>query len=168
MYLLLLLSLQAVQLSPDYHSHRSTGNMFLHYNTQLRHTDRGKETGRHRLNPICKSHKHKYFQIAFCKLEIQITSCSEDTHNLVWKYLETEKEYRRNYCTGSYRITVCLSYSVIFLCSVVKSPDWLTALRNTNTDCHKHHIDFGDNTYTGNGNITSIYGICSIITQNII
>lgn len=98
-----------------------------HYNTQLRHTDRGKETGRHRLNPICKSHKHKYFQIAFCKLEIQITSCSEDTHNLVWKYLETEKEYRRNYCTGSYRITVCLSYSVIFLCSVVKSPDWLTA-----------------------------------------
>ena len=98
-----------------------------HYNTQLRHTDRSKETGRYRLDTVCKGHKHKYFQITFCKLKIQLTSCSEDTHDLVWKYLETEKEYRCNYCTGSYRITVCLSYSVIFLCSVVKSPDWLTA-----------------------------------------
>ena len=41
---------------------------------------------------VCKGHKHKYFQITFCKLKIQITSCSEDTHDLVWKYLETEKK----------------------------------------------------------------------------
>lgn len=64
-----------------------------HYNTQLRHTDRSKETGRYRLDTVCKGHKHKYFQITFCKLKIQLTSCSEDTHDLVWKYLETEKEY---------------------------------------------------------------------------
>ena len=69
-------------------------------------------TGRHRLDPICKSHKHKYFQIVFCKLEIQITSCSEDTHDLVWKYLETEKEYRCNYCTGSSKITPILTYFI--------------------------------------------------------
>ena len=67
-----------------------------HYNTQLRHTDRSKETGRYRLDTVCKGHKHKYFQITFCKLKIQLTSCSEDTHDLVWKYLETEKEYRCN------------------------------------------------------------------------
>ena len=139
-----------------------------HYNTQLRHTDRSKETGRYRLDTVCKGHKHKYFQITFCKLKIQLTSCSKDTHDLVWKYLETEKEYRCNYCTGSYRITVCLSYSVIFLCSVVKSPDWLTALSNSDTDCHKYLINFGNNPNTGNWNITSIYRICSVITQNII
>ena len=31
----------------------------------------------------------KDFQITFRKLEIQITSCSKNPHNLVWKQLET-------------------------------------------------------------------------------
>ena len=82
--------------------------------------------------------------------------------------LKTCEKYSRDHCTGRYRITIRLPNSVIFLCPVIESPDWLTALGNTNTDCHKHHINFGNNTHTCDRDITSIDRISAIISQNII
>ena len=92
-----------------------------HDDTQFRHSNGSKESRRHWLNPIGKCHKHKNLQITFRKLEIQITSRSKDAHDLVRKQLETGKEYRSNHCTCSYRITIRLSNSVIFLRSIIES-----------------------------------------------
>ena len=55
---------------------------------------------------------------------------------------ETKEKYGGNHRTCSHRITVCKPYSVVFFCSIIKAPDWLTALGNSNTNRHKHLIYF--------------------------
>ena len=41
----------------------------------------------------------------------------------------------------------------VIACSIIKTPDWLASLGKTDTDCHKHHIDFCNYTDTRQWNI---------------
>lgn len=80
------------------------------------------------LYAVGKGQKHKNPKIAFCKLKVQIASCSEKPYNLVREKLKTEKKYSCDNGTGSYGITISFSDPVIFSRTIVKSPDRLAAL----------------------------------------
>ena len=86
----------------------------------------------------------------------------------MWEELEADKKYHSDNSAKCYGTAVSLTHTAVFLGSVIKTPDGLGTLGDSDADGHKYLIYLGNNTNTGNGNITSIYGICSIITQNII
>ena len=103
--------------------------------------------------PIYKRHKHINAEIPLCKPEIFFASISENTDDLSWKYLKahkTDTADRKRYLHGS---LIGESDSHIIACSIIKTPDWLASLGKTDTDCHKHHIDFCNYTDTRQWNI---------------
>ena len=86
----------------------------------------------------------------------------------MWEYLKYNKKcntHQHRYLKGT---PECFSYSLETSRSIIKAPDWLTALGNSNTDCHKYHIYFWDNSNAGKGDICSIYRHFSVMTQRII
>lgn len=93
-----------------------------------------KEACGHGLYAIGKGKKHKNPEIAFCKLEIKVASCSEQSHDLMWKNLETEKKYSGNNGAGNNRIPIGFSDPIILFGAVIKAPDRLASLGNTDTD----------------------------------
>ena len=120
------------------------------------------------MDSVGKGKQHKYFQIALRKLEIKLASGSEKSHDLVWKQLKTHKKYSGDYRAGSNRAAVGFTYPVISGSSVIKAPDRLTALGNANTDRKKYLIYFGNNPDTGNGNVSTVNRICSVVTKDIV
>ena len=77
-----------------------------HDNSKFCFSDGGKKSCRHGLYAVGKGQKHKNPKIAFCKLKVQIASCSEKSYNLVREKLKTEKKYSCDNGTGSYGITI--------------------------------------------------------------
>ena len=86
----------------------------------------------------------------------------------MWKQLKTHKKYSGDYRAGSNRAAVGFTYPVISGSSVIKAPDRLTALGNANTDRKKYLIYFGNNPDTGNGNVSTVNRICSVVTKDIV
>lgn len=113
-----------------------------HDDTKLCLADRGEKSGRHRLYPIGKSHQHKDAEIFFRKLKIQIVSVSEYAHDLMWEELEADKKYHSDNSAKCYGTAVSLTHTAVFLGSVIKAPDGLGTLGDSDADSHKYLVDF--------------------------
>lgn len=113
-----------------------------HDDTKLCLADRGKKSGRHRLYPIGKSHQHKDAEIFFRKLKVQIVSVSEDAHDLMWEELEADKKYHSDNGAKCYGTAVSLTHTAVFFGSVIKTPDGLGTLGDSDADSHKYLVDF--------------------------
>ena len=64
--------------------------------------------------------------------------------------------------------TVGFPHTVILSGTVVKSPDRLASLGNTNADGHENAVDFGNNACTGNGNVASVGRCRAVMAEHIV
>ena len=135
----------------DSHKHREDNDQWKqedhlsgerHDDTEASLSYRSKKSGGHRLDTICESQEHKNPQIIFCEFKVQIASAAKHADNLMWKDLEAQEKECGNDRTCCCRITICLTNTVVFFSSIVKAPDRLCTLGNSNADRKKNHIYF--------------------------
>ena len=108
------------------------------------------------------------------KRSAKLSDTRSDSVNERWKkrenciQYETTEEQDSNNQGNSKGLDICFPHSPVSSCPIVKSPNRLASLGNPDADCHKYHINLGDNPDTCQGNIRSIHRSRSIIPQRII
>ena len=99
-----------------------------HEDTKLRFADGIEEIRSYRLDAVDQGEEHINPEISFGELIVKFASFSEDTDDLSWEKLETCKCNQRQEGCGSKCQKICFLYTVVFLCTVIKSDDRLDAL----------------------------------------